>query len=157
MGARPDNTPLDVSAAERHQRGERTKERRMTLGMLSVAAGGAIGATLRYVVAGWVGRAMGHGFPWGTLTVNIAGSAVMGVLAVLLMERFPGAWGRYAPFAMTGLLGGFTTFSAFSLEALFLIERGRYAAAALYVGGSVLLCILGLWIGLSAARALVQA
>lgn len=128
----------------------------MTPTLLSVAAGGAIGATLRYALAGSIGRAMGHGFPWGTLMVNVLGSALMGVLAVVLMERFPGAWGRYAPFLMTGVLGGFTTFSAFSLDALYLIERGRLVAAALYVGGSVFLCIFGLWLGLAAARAVAQ-
>jgi CrcB protein len=122
-----------------------------------VAAGGAIGASLRYLLAGWLGRAMGHGFPWGTLAVNVLGSAAMGVCAVMLMERFPGAWGRYAPFLMTGVLGGFTTFSAFSLDALYLIERGRMGAAAFYVGGSVILCILGLWLGLAAGRAVLQA
>ena len=129
----------------------------MTPTLISVAAGGAIGASLRYLLAGWVGRALGHGFPWGTLAVNVLGSAVMGVCAVLLMERFPGAWGRYAPFLMTGVLGGFTTFSAFSLDALYLIERGRMGAVALYVGGSVILCIIGLWLGLAAARAVLQA
>ncbi len=125
----------------------------MSTVMLSVAAGGAIGASLRYALAGWVGRAAGHDFPWGTLVVNVLGSAVMGVLAVVMMERFPGSWGRYAPFLMTGVLGGFTTFSAFSLDALYLIERGRMTAAALYAGGSVVLCVGGLWLGLTAARA----
>lgn len=128
----------------------------MTTVWLSVAAGGAIGATLRYALTGWAGRALGHGFPWGTLAANVIGSALMGVLAVVLMERFPGAWSRYAPFLMTGILGGFTTFSAFSLDALYLMERGRMAAAAAYVGGSVLLCVGGLWLGLAAARAWAQ-
>jgi CrcB protein len=131
-------------------------EHTLTPTLMFVAAGGAIGASLRYLLAGWVGRGLGHGFPWGTLSVNVLGSLIMGVLAVMLMERFPGAWGRYAPFLMTGVLGGFTTFSAFSLDALYLIERGRMAAAAAYVGGSVILCILGLWLGLAAARAVIQ-
>ncbi|MDH3668660.1 MAG: fluoride efflux transporter CrcB [Paracoccaceae bacterium] len=119
---------------------------------LSVAVGGAIGATLRWLVVRWATHALGPGFPWGTVIVNVAGSVAMGVLAVLLMERFPGAWGRYAPFLMTGVLGGFTTFSAFSLDALFLIERGRNMAAAGYMGASVLLSIAGLWAGLALAR-----
>jgi len=122
--------------------------------MLSVALGGAIGASLRWWLAGLTARAAGPGFPWGTMTVNVLGSLAMGVLAVWLMERSPGAWGRWAPFLMTGVLGGFTTFSAFSLDALFLIERGRLGAAALYVGGSVGLCIAALWAGLALARAL---
>ena len=91
----------------------------------------------------------------GTAFVNVTGSFVMGVLAIVMMEAFPGSWGRWAPFAMTGVLGAYTTFSAFSLDALFLIERGRHAAAAGYVLGSVALSILGLFIGFKLARVLL--
>ena len=121
--------------------------------LLSVAAGGALGASLRYLTVRWVAQAF-PGFPWGTMVVNVAGSLVMGLLAVALMERFPGSWGRFAPFLMAGVLGGFTTFSAFSLDALFLVERGRMLAALAYVAGSVGLSILALWAGLLAGRAL---
>jgi CrcB protein len=124
----------------------------MTTVFLSVAAGGAIGASLRWLVVRWAGHALGLAFPYGTLIVNVAGSLVMGVAAVIMMERFPGSWGRWSPFLMTGILGGFTTFSAFSLDALFLIERGRNLAAASYIGGSVALSVLGLWAGLTLAR-----
>jgi CrcB protein len=124
----------------------------MTSVFLSVAAGGAIGASLRWLVVRWAGHALGLAFPYGTLIVNVAGSLVMGVAAVAMMDRFPGTWSRFAPFVMTGVLGGFTTFSAFSLDALFLIERGRNLAAATYIGGSVALSILGLWAGLTLAR-----
>ncbi|MFQ5566139.1 MAG: fluoride efflux transporter CrcB [Paracoccaceae bacterium] len=120
--------------------------------VFAVAAGGAIGATLRWAVVRWSGHALGLAFPYGTLIVNVAGSAVMGIAAVIMMERFPGSWGRFAPFLMTGVLGGFTTFSAFSLDALFLIERGRNLAAAAYIGGSVVLSVAGLWAGLALAR-----
>ena len=116
-----------------------------------VAVGGAIGAVLRLLGAGWIGRMTGEGW-LGTAFVNVAGCFAMGLLAVLMMERMPGSWGRFAPFAMTGVLGGFTTFSAFSLDTLFLIERGRLAAAAGYVAGSVGLSILGLFLGLKLAR-----
>ncbi len=116
-----------------------------------VAVGGAIGAVLRLLGAGWVGRLTGEGW-LGTAFVNVAGCFAMGVLAVLMMERMPGSWGRFAPFAMTGVLGGFTTFSAFSLDTLYLIERGRHAAAAGYVAGSVVLSVLGLFLGLKLAR-----
>ena len=119
---------------------------------LSVATGGAIGAVLRWLVVRWATHVLGPGFPWGTLIVNVAGSLIMGVVAVLLMERFPGSWNRFAPFVMTGVLGGFTTFSAFSLDALYLIERGRNLAAAGYMGASVLLSVAGLWLGLTLAR-----
>lgn len=117
-----------------------------------VALGGALGSAMRYGIVAWSGRALGQGFPWGTMIVNIAGSFVMGVAAVAMMERFPGSWGRFGPLVMTGILGGFTTFSAYSLDALFLIERGRTAAAAAYIGGSVALSVGGLWAGLALAR-----
>ena len=120
--------------------------------IFAVAAGGAIGATLRWAVVRWAGHLLGLGFPWGTMIVNVLGSLVMGVAAVTMMERFPGSWGRFSPFLMTGILGGFTTFSAFSLDALFMIERGRNLEAASYIGGSVLLSIGGLWLGLALAR-----
>ncbi|MEL6478939.1 MAG: fluoride efflux transporter CrcB, partial [Pseudomonadota bacterium] len=103
-----------------------------------VAAGGALGASARFLVGHWALRLLGPGFPWGTLLVNVLGSLAMGVLAVVLMER-AGAWARWAPFAMTGVLGGFTTFSAFSLDVLSLIERGKPALAMAYIAGSVLL------------------
>ncbi len=119
---------------------------------LAVAAGGAIGASLRWLIVRWAGHALGLAFPYGTLIVNVLGSLVMGLAAVAMMERFPGSWGRFAPFLMTGVLGGFTTFSAFSLDALFLIERGRNLAAVAYIGGSVALSIAGLWAGLALAR-----
>jgi len=121
--------------------------------VLSVALGGAIGASLRYGVGAWAMRAFGPGFPVGTMLVNVLGSLVMGVAAVALIHRFPGAWGAYAPFVMTGVLGGFTTFSAFSLDALNLIEGGRIGHAVLYVGGSVVLSILALFGGLMLGRA----
>ena len=122
--------------------------------VLSVALGGAIGASLRFGVGAWTLRVFGPGFPVGTMLVNVLGSLAMGVAAVAMLHRFPGAWGSYAPFIMTGVLGGFTTFSAFSLDALNLIESGRMVNAALYVAGSVVLSIGALFVGLSLGRAL---
>jgi CrcB protein len=120
--------------------------------LLYVAFGGAIGASLRFLTARAAMRLLGPGFPWGTVAVNVLGSLIMGLLAVAMMERLPGAWGRYAPFAMTGVLGGFTTFSAFSLDALSLWEKGRTLHAALYVGGSVAASIAALALGLALGR-----
>lgn len=120
----------------------------------SVALGGAIGALLRWLVMGWAGRSLGHGFPWGTACVNVAGSLVMGLAAAALLERLPGGFGRFGPFVLSGVLGGFTTFSAFSLDALYLMERGRAGAAAVYVGGSVALSIAALAAGLALGRAM---
>ena len=115
---------------------------------LQVAIGGALGAVARYGVT----RAMawhGPGFPVATLAVNVAGSFAMGLLAVVLAQR--GAM-QVAPLLLTGVLGGFTTFSAFSLDALTLWERGQAGGAVLYVAGSVLLSILAVIAGLAAGR-----
>lgn len=118
--------------------------------LLLVGLGGGVGAMSRYLAAAWFGRLMGAGF-MGTMFVNVVGSFLMGVLAVILMER-AGAWARFAPLLLTGVLGGFTTFSAFSLDAIYLLERGRYAMAAVYVFGSAGMSIGALLAGLMLAR-----
>ena len=115
--------------------------------LLQVAAGGAIGASLRYLVVLQAGRALGAGFPYGTALVNISGSFLMGILAVVLLGR-----GQVSPFLLTGVLGGFTTFSAFSLDAVALIERGQVTSAIVYVVVSVLGSIAALFVGLILAR-----
>jgi CrcB protein len=121
---------------------------------LAVALGGALGATLRFAAGVWAARALGTGFPYGTMAVNIVGSFIMGVASEAVLERYPEASPHIRTFVITGLLGGFTTFSAFSLDALMLVEKARPAAAALYVGGSVALSIAALWAGLTLARSL---
>lgn len=121
--------------------------------LLLVALGGALGASARFLVVTGAMRAFGAGFPWGTLIVNVAGSLAMGALVVLLIERLPEGTARLAPLLMTGVLGGFTTFSAFSLDAMQLIERGRWLAVAGYVSSSVILSIIGLALGIMLARA----
>lgn len=126
--------------------------RLMPATLITVALGGALGATLRYLSVNAALRFFGPGFPWGTLIVNVAGSLIMGVAAALILEKV-GA-GRIYLFLMTGVLGGFTTFSAFSLDALYLFERGKLVASAAYISGSVALSILALVIGLWAGRAL---
>ena len=113
-----------------------------------VALGGAIGASARYATGVATLRAFGPGFPWGTFVVNVLGSFLMGVLAVTMAQT----GNRFAPLLMTGVLGGFTTFSAFSLDAVSLWERGQAGTAALYVASSVTLAIGGLLLGLLAAR-----
>jgi CrcB protein len=119
---------------------------------LSVALGGAVGASLRYAFGRMTLRLFGDGFPWGTFGVNVIGSLAMGLAAALMLERFPGDWSRFAPFLMTGVLGGFTTFSAFSLDVLALIERGEQARALLYASGTVSLTVAALWTGLVLGR-----
>ncbi|GLK57813.1 CrcB protein [Methylopila capsulata] len=119
---------------------------------LLVALGGALGSLARYGVNLWSVRAFGPGFPWGTLTVNVVGGFVMGLLAAVLTLRGGSSEARL--FLMTGVLGGFTTFSAFSLDAVTLWERGEGTAAAIYVVVSVAVSIAALVGGLALGRAL---
>lgn len=118
--------------------------------LIWIALGGALGAVLRYLSGVAALRLWGPDFPWGTLFVNVAGGLAMGLAAALILERT--GVGRAQLFVMTGLLGGFTTFSAFALETLVLIERGRMIAALGYVGGSVLLSLAALALGLLVGR-----
>ncbi len=121
----------------------------MVTTLFQVALGGAIGASARYLTGVASIRLIGPGFPWATLVVNILGSFLMGVLVVVLAHK---SGTRMAPFLMTGLLGGFTTFSAFSLDALTLFERGQVWTAAAYVAGSVVLSLAGIVAGLALSR-----
>ena len=119
--------------------------------LLFVGAGGAGGAVLRYLVVQWAGRLTGE-TALGTLCVNVVGSLLMGVVAVILLDRLPHGSAGWAPLVMAGFLGGFTTFSAFSLDAYRLWETGRSAAAIGYVGGSVALSLAAVVIGFALAR-----
>jgi fluoride exporter len=114
-----------------------------------VALGGAIGSVARFATVMAMTRVLGDAFPYGTALVNIAGSFAMGVLFVALAERQAL---QHAPFLMAGILGGFTTFSAFSLDAMRLWERGDGMLAIIYVMGSVLLSIAALLFGMTAAK-----
>lgn len=116
-----------------------------------IALGGAIGSVLRFLSIGWVGRLLGE-ISLGTLFVNVVGSLLMGAAAVFVLEKTPDAAARLGLFLMTGVFGGFTTFSAFSLDAVRLYESGRLMAAAGYVGGSVVLSIFALFVGIVLAR-----
>jgi CrcB protein len=118
---------------------------------LLVFFGGGLGATLRHLVNLACARGIGIGFPWGTLIINITGSTVMGLIAGYL--AFKGVASQpWRLFLMTGILGGYTTFSAFSLDAALLYERGELGLAAAYVLGSVVLSIAGLFAGLAVMR-----
>jgi len=121
---------------------------------LIVFLGAGIGGAMRHGANVVALRLIGAGFPWGTLAVNIAGSFVMGLVAeyFALKSGLPQQWRL---FLATGVLGGFTTFSAFSLEVALLYERGEVMAAGLYVLGSVALAVIGLFAGLYVIRALV--
>ena len=115
---------------------------------LSVAAGGAVGAWLRFAVGRLIGASA---FPYATLTVNVLGSLAMGLLAGWLARHGQGGEG-WRLLLGVGLLGGFTTFSAFSLEIALLIERGAMAQAALYIALSLIGGVAGLFAGLALAR-----
>lgn len=122
--------------------------------VLLVAAGGALGAAFRHLANLLALRIAGPAFPWGTLFVNVAGSLAMGLFIGWLARRSGGASQELRLLVATGFLGGFTTFSAFSLDAVSLWERGEVASAMGYVIVSVAFSILALFAGLAIARSL---
>src|SRR5664279_725758 len=118
------------------------------MGYLVVFLGGGIGAALRHGINLAIARLLGTAFPYGTLMINITGSFIMGVVAAYF--AFKGdASQHWRLFLTTGILGGYTTFSAFSLDAALLYERGEMGMAALYVIASVTISIIGLFTGLA--------
>ncbi|CAK08056.1 fluoride efflux transporter CrcB [Rhizobium leguminosarum] len=118
-----------------------------------VAFGGAIGSVLRYYVGQWALRLMGSAFPWGTLAVNVVGCFVIGVFAELIARKFDASV-ELRLLLITGFLGGFTTFSAFSLDAISLFERGEAVAGGIYIAASVGLSMAAVIAGLAVMRAL---
>ena len=120
---------------------------------LLVFFGGGLGATLRHLVNIFCARCIGTGFPWGTFIINISGSTVMGLIAGYLALKGEASQ-PWRLFLMTGILGGYTTFSTFSLDAALLYERGELGLAAIYVIGSVVFAIAGLFAGLALIRQL---
>ena len=134
-------------------RGLRAAKRAAMHPSLLVFLGGGLGALLRHGVNLQAMRLLGPSFPWGTFAINVAGSTAMGLCAGLITMRADGLVLQDARlFVMTGILGGFTTFSAFSLDALTMWQRGESAAACAYVIGSVVLSIAGLALGLAFVR-----
>jgi|TARA_R110000850_G_scaffold276894_1_gene420761 CrcB protein len=116
--------------------------------LFMVAFAGALGAVSRYGVVNYIG---GRYFPWGTMAVNVFGSAIMGVAFVIIMEKGLVS-ADMKPLVMTGFLGAFTTYSAFSLEAWQLLDRGELLSAFSYILGTTILCIFALFIGVLMAR-----
>lgn len=126
----------------------------MTL-YLFIALGGALGSVGRFALSGLVAQHYGETFPWGTLIVNVTGSFIIGFFATLTSPEgrvLVGPTGRH--FFMTGVLGGFTTFSSFSLQTLNLVRDGDWARAAGNATGSLVLCLLAVWLGHVAAASL---
>lgn len=119
--------------------------------VLAIAAGGAIGALLRFWVSTGVYALTGRDFPWGTLLVNVLGSLIMGFVFVWLLERSMGG-PLLRAFLLVGLLGAFTTFSTFSLETLNLVEAGQHLRALINALASVVLCTVAAALGVMLAR-----
>ncbi|HEX4043897.1 MAG TPA: fluoride efflux transporter CrcB [Xanthobacteraceae bacterium] len=120
---------------------------------LLVALGGAIGSTGRYFMSGVMARLIGETFPWGTLFVNVTGSFIIGFFAALTGpdgRLYVGSSGRQ--FVMTGICGGYTTFSSFSLQTLNLMNDGEWFRAGANMGISLALCLLAVWAGFIAAN-----
>lgn len=121
--------------------------------LLAIAGAGAIGCVLRFLLAQTIHKFFGQGFPYGILTVNILGCLLIGILATLLLERL-----NLAPIwraaILVGFLGGFTTFSSFTLDTINLLEMGAFAKAITYVLLSTLLCLAATWLGVLLGREL---
>lgn len=118
-----------------------------------VGVGGGLGAVARYLVGVWIIPRVSSGFPFHTLLVNVSGSFAIGALLVLLMDQMAAdpAWRL---FLIVGVLGGYTTFSSFSYEALALLEAGKWTTAAVYVAGSNALSLVAAYLGMVLVRTL---
>jgi len=122
---------------------------------LLVAIGSTLGGTFRFWLSGVIANSVGQTFPWGTLVINITGSVAIGFFATLTGPEgrllVPGPWRQ---FFMVGVCGGYTTFSSFSLQTLTLAQDGEWFWAGLNIVLSVILCLLGVWLGHSGAMLL---
>jgi CrcB protein len=119
--------------------------------LIAVALGGAIGSLARYFLAGLIQSAAWPGFPWGIFIVNISGGFLMGIIVELSALRL-NISPELRAFLTVGVLGGYTTFSTFSLDSVLLIERGAWASAAAYMAGSAILSVVALFAGLWIVR-----
>jgi len=121
--------------------------------LLAIAAGGSVGAVMRFIVSTGIYSWLGRGFPYGTLVVNVIGSLLMGLLYELFLQRLSVS-PEVRAVLLVGFLGAFTTFSTFSIETINLIEQGYLVKAIVNVLASVILCVLAAWVGLQIARQL---
>jgi CrcB protein len=119
--------------------------------VLAISVGASIGANLRFFISIWVAQTWGNMFPYGTLLINVVGSVLIGVFYALADSR-PAMDPTWRPLLVTGLLGGFTTFSSFSYETYALAMRGAWLAVMLYVAGSVGLGLVGVVLGVLVVR-----
>ena len=123
--------------------------------LLAIAAGGAAGAILLHGVNIGAVKLFGHGFPFGTFIVNVTGSALMGVV-IILLAQMNAPHETFRLFIVTGFLGAFTTFSTYSLDAVTLIQRGDILYAGLYIGGSVIVSITALFAAMALTKGLIS-
>lgn len=121
---------------------------------LLIFFGAGLGGVLRYWISQNMYLLLGRQFPYGTLVVNVSGSFVMGLLFVLILDRFDGIGSQLRAFLLIGILGGYTTFSSFSIETLNLFESGAWFSASLNILLSVVLSILAVWLGVIGGRQL---
>ena len=124
--------------------------------LVMIAAGGAAGTLCRYGLVNWVNsfsysKSQWGGFPLGTLSVNVIGSFLIGIIYVLVAERLA-LHPEWRNVAMVGFLGAFTTFSSFSLETIMLLENGQLTYALLYMFSSLLICVIAAWLAISLTR-----
>lgn len=124
--------------------------------LLIIALGGALGAILRFGITDLMARAVGRAFPYGTLTVNVLGSLVMGCVFVLVQQQVL-SHHSWRPFIMVGMLGALTTFSSFSLDSLLLMEQGEWLKAMLNVCLNVVCCIMVTYLGMQMTTNLLAA
>ena len=121
------------------------------LQLLAIGCGGAIGAVMRYVIGFRITLLTGNAFPWGTLFVNIMGCFLAGLLLTLFVARIPLS-DLLRNGIQIGLLGGFTTFSAFSMDAIVLFDQGLWLRGVSYIFASVIVSLLGAYLGISVGR-----
>lgn len=133
--------------------GEEFKDFGMQM-LLAIAAGGAAGSVSRHLLSGVIMRTMGTGFPYGTFVVNVMGSLIMGFLITMFAHKLQ-VTQELRGFLAVGFLGSFTTFSAFSLETVMLVQRGDWGSAGLYAFSSVMLGVTGLFAGIWLGRILI--
>lgn len=119
--------------------------------LIMIAAGGAVGSVMRFALSTGVHRVAGRDFPYGTLSVNVIGSLLMGILYIVLIER-ASVGAEWRALLLIGFLGAFTTFSTFSIETLNLLENGELFKAGTNVFLSVFLCVLAAWSGVIVGR-----
>ena len=119
---------------------------------LLIFLGAGLGGVFRFWISNSIYWILGRQFPYGTLVVNVSGCFLMGLLFIILLERFDGIGPQLRSFLLVGFLGGYTTFSSFSIETLNLFENGAWLAAAMNILLSVILCMAAAWLGVIGGR-----